>query len=258
MKKMSLLQKILGVVACCLIVAVIAVGAHGIHAFVKGTAPATIDEDAYDFVFTGKITLLGEEYDVYLLGSGNTFQMNAGNIKNVMDGTCTFTEGQGWTFKFNDAMGTIVRSQYSKETKASSFIYSLDMGSRGVGNLRLSCEDPDFKAAQTPWNDIPSFTGTAAWFGGVVTAQAVTACDDAGNFRVFCTGGEVNEITGTYELADGKYIFTAADGTSYTAEKNADGLYAFSCSVFRPALASYGPVANATIEFVQTVLTVDE
>ncbi len=263
MKNMSLLQKILGVVACCLIVAVIAVGAHGIHAFVKGTAPVAIDEGDYEFVFKGNIALLDQEYDVAMMGSEGRFLMDAGSIRNVMDGTYTFTEGQGWTFKFNDAMGTIVRSQYDTETKASSFIYALDMGARGAGNLRLSCEDKDFKPAEKRWNDIPAFSGTAAWLGGSVSTTAVTACDDAGNFRIFTTGGSiftVIEITGKYELVGDEYIFTSNEGATYVAVKDpATGLFTFTCNVINPTVAAaMHNSGEATVVFTQDILTVDE
>lgn len=259
MKKCSLLQKLLAVIACCLCVAIVGAGAHAINAYIQGSAPAGLeDESQYEFVFTGSITLLEQEYDVYLKGKDGAFKMDAGNIKNVMDGKYAFTEGQGWTFTFNDSLGTVVRSMYDKATKASSFIYSLDLGSRGTGNLRLSCEDPDFKAAAEPWEDIPSFSGTATWFGGVLNAAAVTAFDADGNFRIFCTGGEVTEITGTYALVDGAYVLTTVDGDIYTVEKDpATGLYAFTATVHRPTLASYGDIAYAVVNFTQTVLTVD-
>ena len=259
MKKCSLLQKILAVIACCLCVAIIGVGAHAINTYIQGTAPVGLEDDSqYEFVFKGSITLLEQEYDVNLKGKDGSFKMDAGTIKKVMDGKYTFTEGQGWTFTFNDSLGTVVRSQYDKAAKASSFIYSLNLGSRGTGNLRLTCEDPNFKAAATPWKDIPSFSGTATWFGGGLSAAAVTSFDAEGNFRIFCTGGEVTEITGTYALVDGAYVLTSVDGEVYTAQKDpATGLYTFTATVFRPALATYGPIANSEIVFTQTVLMVD-
>ena len=259
MKNMSLLQKILAIFACCLCVVIIAVGVHGVMAYIQGTAPVGgPDENDYEFVFIGNITLLEQDYTVHLKGKDGVFQLDAGNIKNVMDGKYTFTEGQGWTLTFNDNMGTVVRSMYDKNEKSSSFIYALNLGSRGEGNLRFICEDPSFKADAVCWEPIPSFNGTATWFGGVLSAAAVTSCDADGNFRIFCTGGEVTEIIGTYELVDDAYIFTSADGATYTAQKDpATGLYTFTATVFRPALASYGPIANAEVVFTQTVLTVD-
>jgi len=260
MKNLSLSGKIRAVLAGLLCIAVVAALSHmGITmatAFAPKTEPKE-DLSQYDMVFTGNITIYDEAYDIVLKGKDGSFTMDANTIKNVMDGSYTFTEGQGWTFTFQDANSTVVRSQYDRDAKAHSFIYALDMGSRGTGNLRLSNADEDFSPAAEPWEDIPFFSGTAAWFGGTLSATAAASCDADGNFRIFCTGGEINEIAGTYALVDGNYVFTAEDGTVYTSHPDPDsGLPTLEVGVHRPALEAYG-AADTVAQLTLVVLTVD-
>ena len=145
---------------------------------------------------------------------------------------------------------------YDKDSGNFSFIYSLDMGSRGAGNLKFVYEDKDFNAANESWKQIPSFSGTAYWFGGVLSATTMVSCDANGNFRIFCTGGEIDEISGTYRESDDGYLFTAENGTEYAATLNGDGLYEMTVGVYRPALAAYG-AANSLVTLTQVVLTVE-
>lgn len=260
LKSLSLRDKILAALAAALSLVIVAFLIYSFVALGIGLAPAKsaepVDDTAYEFVFDGKITIYEEEYDVRLKGKDNKFTVDANKIKNVTGGTYTFTEGQGWTFSFDDANGTVVRTQYDKTAKTFGFVYALDMGSRGAGNLRLSYAVESFAAAAVPWNDVPSFAGTAGWFGGTLTAKTVLTCDAEDNFKIFCPGGEINVITGKYKSEGGNYVFTCEDGTVYTAVKNAAGLYAVTVDVYRPALAAYG-AAEATVELTQVVLTVD-
>lgn len=262
MKSLSLKNKIMAALAialCAVIVGFLIYTAVVIVNGVKPKAPAVIGDDTvYDVNFGGNISLLGIDYEVALQGNDGEFTVNAGRISDVTGGTYTFTEGQGWTFSFADASNTVVRSQFDDASKTFSFVYHLDLGSRGAGNLRFSFTDEDFAVDGEPWADIPSFGGTAAWFGGVVTAEISCSCDADGNFRIFEAAGAITEISGTYALEGDSYVFTAADGTVYTATVNADGLYEMTVSVYRPALASYGDaVARVPVVMTQIVLTVD-
>lgn len=263
MKSLSLKNKIMAALAialCAVIVGFLIYTAVVIVNGVKPKAPAVIGDDGteYDVNFSGGISLLGVDYDVELQGNDGEFTVNAGRISDVTGGTYTFTEGQGWTFSFADASNTVVRSQFDDASKTFSFVYHLDLGSRGAGNLRFSFTDEDFTVDGEPWADIPSFGGTAAWFGGVVTEEISCSCDADGNFRIFEASGAITEIVGTYELTGGVYVFTAADGTVYTSAVNADDLHEMTVSVYRPALASCGDaVARVPVVMTQIVLTVD-
>lgn len=263
MKSLSVKNKVMAGIAlalCAVIVGFIIYTAVVIVNGLKPAAPPSLggDDTVYDVSFSGEISLLGVDYDVELRGNDGEFTVNAGRIENVTGGTYVFTEGQGWTFTFADASSTVVRSQFDDESKTFSFVYHLDMGSRGAGNLRFSFTDEDFAVEGEPWADIPSFSGTAAWFGGIVTAEISCSCDANGNFRIFEASGAITEIVGTYELTDGVYVFTAEDGTVYTSAVNGDGLHEMTVSVYRPALASYGDaVARVPVVMTQIVLTVD-
>lgn len=258
MKNLSLKNKILAVIAVLLCIVIIGAVVHLITTIqTANKAAAGEDLSSYDVVFTGNINIYDEEYDIVLKGKNGQFNVDAGNLKNVMDGKYTFTDGQGWTFVFNDSLGTNVRSQYDQAEKVHRFIYSLNLGSRGTGNVLLANEDKSFKAAETSWQDIPAFTGNAAWFGGVLNATTICACDADGNFKIFCTGGEIDVIKGSYELSGDNYVFTAENGTVYTTEIAPDsGLPSFTVAVHRPSLEAYGAADTEAILTLQ-VLSVE-
>ena len=265
MKSLSLKNKIMAALAialCAVIVGFLIYTAVVIVNGVKPKAPAVIGDDTvYDVNFGGNISLLGVDYDVELQGNDGEFTVNAGRISGVTGGTYTFTEGQGWTFSFADASNTVVRSQFDDASKTFSFVYHLDLGSRGAGNLRFSFTDEDFAVDGEPWADIPSFGGTAAFFGGAVMTDCSISCDAEGNFSIFSVptaSAAVTTINGTYEFTGGAYVFTAEDGTVYTSTVNADGLHELSVQVYCPQLASYGDaVARVPVVMTQIVLTVD-
>ena len=112
-----------------------------------------------------------------------------------------------------------------------------------------------------PWADIPSFGGTAAWFGGAVSADCSCSCDADGNFSIFSSptaAAAITAISGTYEYKDGVYVLTAEDGTVYSSSVNADGLHEISLKVYCPQLAGYGDaIAYTDLVLTQVVLTVD-
>ena len=262
LKTMSLKDKILAASACAICLVIVAFVIYSIVTLALAFAPphtdGPVDEGAYEFVFVGNITVYGEEYEVKLKGNDEKFTVDANKIKGVTGGTYKFTAGQGWTFTFDDAGGTVVRTQYDKAAKTFGFVYALDLGSRGAGNIKLTYAVDSFDAAAEAWQDIPSFKGTAEWFGGVVTAPTVISCDAEQNFRVFGTGGEIDEIRGTYVFENDTYVFTDTDDKAYTAVKDeATGLYTVIIEVYRPTLASYGPVAYTSVVFTQVVLTAD-
>lgn len=258
---LTLKQKICSGVACALGATIVGFGVASGVTMYNAFKPAVIEQEdmsKYELVFSGKINLLDTDYDIVLKGKDQKFSVDANTIHGVMDGTYTYTEGQGWTFTFDDAAGTIVRSMYDKTSGAFSFIYSLDMGSRGAGNIRLSYEKKDFNAAAECWADIPSFAGTAVFFG--IQAPVTALCDADGNFKIFGTGTVVtlDEIVGTYEYKNDSYIFTAEDGTVYTTEKDENGLHTFTYKAHTPQLDAYGPyVSNCNTVLTQVVLTVD-
>ena len=204
-----------------------------------------------DVVFSGKINLLEEDYDILLKGKGGAFTVDANNMKGIMDGTYTFTDGQGWTFVFNDNLGFNVRSQYNQTEKAHQFIYPLDLGSRGSGNILLVKEDKSFKAPQEPWVEIPTFTGTADL--GVIAAEMRLICKADDSFDFFSTnfGQYIPALNGTYEFVDGTYLFHV-EGEDYTAEQK-EGLYAVSLPVSLPVMG----VTGLPTEMVQDVLSID-
>lgn len=256
MKNLSLKNKILSVIAAALVLVILIFAIWSIVAYAVGSRPDKFeygeDDTVYEFTFTGGITLLDVDYEVKLNGSDGNFSLDANTIKGVTSGTYTYTEGQGWTFTFNDAGGTIVRSQFDAETKAHSFIYHLDLGSRGAGNLRLSYEDEDFVRQGEPWADIPSFSGV-----GMAGITVVVSCDTDNNFRIFATPASpapVTEISGTYEYKDGHYVLTATDGTVYTSTVNEEsGLQEFKdMMIYIPALSAPMPFT-----LTQVILTVD-
>lgn len=265
MKSLSLKNKIMAALAialCAVIVGFLIYTAVVIVNGVKPKAPAVIGDDTvYDVNFGGNISLLGVDYEVALQGNDGEFTVNAGRISDVTGGTYTFTEGQGWTFSFADASNTVVRSQFDDASKTFSFVYHLDLGSRGAGNLRFSFTDEDFTVDGEPWVDIPSFGGTAVWFGGAVSAGCSCSCDAEGNFTIFSeptAAAAITSITGTYEFTGGVYVLTAADGTVYTSTVNADGLHEIALKVFCPQLAAYGDaIAYTDLVLTQIVLTVD-
>ncbi len=266
MKTLSLKNKILAALALAICVVIVFFAIYTIVVIAEGLKPAETpvlggDDAVHDVSFEGEITLLEVDYDVKLYGDDGTFSVDAGRIEGIAGGTYTFTEGQGWTFSFSDAGNTVVRTQFDDATKTFSFVYHLDMGSRGAGNLRFSYTDEDFVVQGEPWADIPSFGGTAAWFGGAVSADCSCSCDADGNFSIFSSptaAAAITAISGTYEYKDGVYVLTAEDGTVYTSSVNADGLHEISLKVYCPQLAGYGDaIAYTDLVLTQVVLTVD-
>lgn len=258
MKNKSLTQWILIGIICVICAAIVGTGIHlavvltGIHA-----GSGAVDMSAYDIVFSGNINLLGEDYDVTLMGKDGSFTVDAGTIQNVVEGSYTFTEGQGWTFVFADTLTTNVRSQYDANAGQHSFVYTLNLGSRGEGNLQLICKDKQFVPASQPWDDIPAFSGTGAWFGGVVTAPIVCSCNADGQFTIFGTGGEINVICGSYTQSGNDYTFTTESGEVYHSVVDAEsGLPSITVSIHRPELEVYH-AADTEVVLTRTVLTVD-
>lgn len=262
MQSKTLKDKILASIACLLGVVIIGFLIYSGVVLVKAFAPEKpeVDNTEYEFTFTGHITLYDEEYDVSLKGKDEEFSVDANKIKGVTGGSYTFTQGQGWTFSFDDSSNTVVRSMYNKDDKTFSFIYTLDLGSRGKGNLRFSYTVDSFDAAAEKWGDIPSFGGTAAWFGGVLKAQILISCDADNNFNVVSTDlsvGEIDAISGTYAYEGGKYIFTLTDGSVITSETDEEtGLQCVTMTIHRPSLDAYG-AGYAPTKLTQVVLTVD-
>lgn len=252
MKKLSLRNRILSVIALLLCIVIIGATVHLITT-VTSANKRSAGEDLSDFdvVFSGKINLLEEDYDILLKGKGGAFTVDANNMKGIMDGTYTFTDGQGWTFVFNDNLGFNVRSQYNQTEKAHQFIYPLDLGSRGSGNILLVKEDKSFKAPQEPWVEIPTFTGTADL--GVIAAEMRLICKADDSFDFFSTnfGQYIPALNGTYEFVDGTYLFHV-EGEDYTAEQK-EGLYAVSLPVSLPVMG----VTGLPTEMVQDVLSID-
>ena len=165
--------------------------------------------------------------------------------------------GYNWRIPLKNSMNTNVCSQYEKESGTHSFLYSLDLGSRGTGTVRLSCKDANFVAAEKPWADIPLFSGTGLWFGGVVTAPIVCACDAQCNFTIFGTGDEIDVIRSTYTIEGDIYKLTTESGAIYTSVIDADsGLPAVTVSVHRPSLEVYG-AADTDVLLTLQVLTED-
>lgn len=258
MKNRSLVEWILIGIVCVLCVAVIGTAVHLVTVMTGLNAGSgSADMDGYDVVFSGSIELLEENYDVVLKGKDGSFTVDAGNLLDVVQGSYTFTDGQGWTFVFSDALNTNVRSQYDAASGEHGFIYALDLGSRGAGSLRLAREDKKFDAADQPWNDIPVFSGTASWFGGAINAAIVCSCDAEGNFSIFGTGGEINVIRGTYVQNGDDYTFTTEDGTVYTAAADEQsGLPTITVPVHRPELEVYN-AADTEAVLTLNVPTVD-
>lgn len=258
---MTLTQKICTLVAGALAVAILGFLIHGIVivalVFIPDT-PANVEEN-YEFKFEGSIILYDEEYEVCLHGNDGTFSLDANNITDATKGVYTFTEGQGWTFTFDDSAHTVVRSQYDKGTRMHSFVYTLNLGSRGSGNIRLSYVQESFEANDPAWADIPSFSGKASWFGGIVSVDLLISCDDSGNFSVVNSSGEIHidEVTGTYVYENDCYVFTQDDGTVYTSVLDSNtNLYRVTITIHNPTLDAYGAGYTETV-FTQSVLTVD-
>ncbi len=251
MKNLSFTSKILSLVAAILCLVIIGTGVHMAAAIRNGTSDSTLkDAGDYDVVFTGSINLNDEDYDIVLKGKDGSFTVDANNMKNVIDGNYVFTDGQGWTLLFNDALGMNIRTHYDSADKAHKFIYALDLGSRGAGNLELSKEDKSFSPASDSWNDIPTFTGTADL--GVIAAEMRLICKADGSFHFFSTnfGQYIPSLEGTYAEKEGKYVFTIGEEEIETVLQ--DGLLTATLPVSLPVMG----VTGIPTLMVQDILSV--
>ena len=258
MKSLSIKSKILAAVAVVLCLVIVAASVQMAVAITGANhsdyTPPDDDLSTYDVVFSGNITLLEEPYDVTLKGKDGEFTVDANMMKDIIGGTYTFTEGQGWTFAFNDSLGTNIRSQYDKVSKTHSFVYSLDLGARSVGNIMFSNEDADFVASDTPWEDIPTFSGTAD-FGGI-SATMKMVCKADGTFNLFSTdlGQYVSAQAGTYEFKDGIYVFRVTDSDKEYVSELKDGIQVVTVLLDLPVMG----LSEIPTEITQTILTADE
>ena len=86
MKKLSLRNKILSVIALLLCIVIIGATVHLITT-VTSANKSSAGEDLSDFdvVFSGKINLLEEDYDILLKGKGGAFTVDANNMKGIME-----------------------------------------------------------------------------------------------------------------------------------------------------------------------------
>lgn len=242
MKQLSMIGKILAGLAGLLCVVILSTAIHlGVTVAGSNLDESAAVEDEYEVVFSGNITINDEPYEVVLKGNDGTFTVDANTLENVTSGTYTYTKGQGWTFSFNDNKATHVRTHYDEKAGEHGFSFLLNLGSRGNGMVHLVREDGSFKVSDPAWEDLPAFAGTADWFGGSLSAEVFCSCDDAGGFQIFCTGGEINEITGKYTGDSNGYTFTTADGATFTTAPDAEtGRLSLTVRVHRPQLEAYG------------------
>ena len=213
-------------------------------------------EPEYDFQFTGAVTMGGEgavvEYNVVMTGKDGKFKFQP-NALTPIRGTYVYTEGQGYTFSFQDANGTDVRTVWDAAKKEFSFIYKMDLGAaRGVGNVKLTYQDPDFVQQGEPWSEIPSFAGAANF--GFITANMQMVCKADGTFSLFSTdfGQYVSAQSGTYTFENGVYVFQVEGGPQYVSEVR-DGIHVLTVLLSLPVLSQY----DVPCEITQVILTVD-
>lgn len=255
MKNMTLKKWILSGIALALCIVILAFIIYTIVVVVnkdkKPDALETMPID-YEFAFDGKVTINEIAYNVTMNGKDGKFDLVANKLAPIT-GTYELTQGKGYTFFFNDANGTEVRTQYDTSEKELYFVYVLDLGAaRGSGNVKMTWKNETFTLEGEAWADIPSFAGMANFGFIQATMQMVCKADDT--FRLFSTdmGEYVAEITGTYSYENGAYVFTIGENTYTSALNEETGLHEVSIPVSIP---SYGFDGQAAL--VQISLTVD-
>lgn len=217
----------------------------------------------YDFTFTGFITLGNPEtdsdilYNLVMTGKDGVFKLSP-NALTPIRGVYTFTAGQGYTFSFNDANGTDVRTRWDSAKKEHHFIYTLDLGeARGSGNVKLTYQDNSFTQVGDPWSAIPSFVGICN--AGFIQAEIKVVCKANGTWNSFSTnfGTYVTQMTGSYTFENDSYTFVTSDNSkTFSSTINEDGLHVISVPVDIPALAAYVPSIPDAV-CTEIVLTVD-
>ncbi|MDR1532322.1 MAG: hypothetical protein LBS62_09085 [Clostridiales bacterium] len=166
----------------------------------------------YAFSFTGNITINDIFYDVVLNGEeGGTFELLAGNIPPTR-GTYEFTAGKGYLFKFEDSKENEMITEYDPAAKYFSFVYPLDLGPRGKGNVNLGCKDETFTPDNEGWTfELPVFTGQAVFGNGILTVNLELQCKSDGTFVVHNDSSYAQQIDGTYTCANDIYSFTVSE-----------------------------------------------
>lgn len=251
MKGKSLKSILLGAVAALLGIAIVVTGIHLGMTIANGLAAVKGSNEEYELYFTADAVIQDEDYHIVLRGNNGEFCVDANNMKDILGGTYASTEGQGWTFFFADSLGSNIRSHFDQNTKQHSFLYPLDMGSRGSGVIQLKASDTAFQQKSPEWKDIPTFSGSVNL--GVITADMRLICKADGTFSCFSSnfGQYIPEITGTYEFSGDDLTFTA-EGETYAASLT-DGLYVVTVPISLPVMG----VSGIPGELVQDVLLVN-
>ncbi len=255
-KSMTLKQWILSALTGVLCIVILSFLIYTILVVVnkdKADEPVVPDPVDYEFTFEGQITLLNDiKYHVVMNGKDGDFELVPNKLAPIT-GTYKLTQGKGYTFFFNDANGTEVRTQYDASTKEFGFIYTLDLGSaRGSGNVKLTWKNEDFILVGDAWGDIPFFAGSAP--AGFMNFGMQMVCKADDTFRLFSPdfATYVTEINGAYAYENGAYVFTVGEKT-YTSELNEEsGLHEVDIPIEVPVLNS-----TFTAHLIQVILTVD-
>lgn len=217
--------------------------------------PTQQEKSEYEFSFCGAVTINEIDYDVVMNGKDGAFDLKPNNLPSFK-GSYEFTAGKGYTFFFEDANGTEVRTQYDTTSQEFSFVYILDLGTaRGSGNVRLTCRDTDFVPQGEAWADIPMFNGKTQLVinGHTLNGAMQVICKADGSFHMFSTDLTfIDEAFGTYEYRDGVYVFSIND-VEYESVYNAEtGLHEIELPT---SVVAYN--AFSTAQLLQVILTVD-
>lgn len=186
--------------------------------------------------FSGNVDIEGEIYEVEVSleveDGANVCYLSVNGVSSI-DGEWILTEGWGYSFIFNDAMGTEVRAGYDADKGEHYFDYYLNVGNNKAGIVTLVYAEAGYVLA--PDYELPAaeaellvFTGVLSMYG--MTENLTLECLPGGNFA-FTTKAVLNaSYTGTFTCEDGVYTFSFVDAannvvsTTYNAEKDA---YAF-------------------------------
>lgn len=201
--------------------------------------------DTFKYVFTGELQATTKKFNVVVnCNEDGTFQLVVKDADKTFDGTYTFADGIGFTFKFKDTNKTQVSTKFDAETKEHYFDYEIKLGEEGKGVVRLKLKDETFVPTISSDEKI-NFLRRANFKGDLIGTPAdpskpettpifsntLSITEDGKCKLEFDAKLSMAAVEGTYKFANNTFEFTLGGKTYKTKYNLGKAEYSFTYPV---------------------------
>ncbi len=196
--------------------------------------------DTFKYVFSGKLQITKEFNVVLNCKEDGNFELIVEGANKTFNGTYTFADGIGFTFKFKDTNRTIVSTKFNEETKEHYFDYEIKLGEDGKGTVTLKLKDDKFVPTISSdekinflrrANFVGNFAGTPAdpskpqstpFFSNKLSITEAGACNLEFDAKL-----SLEAVEGTYKFVNNTFEFTLGGKTYKTTYNLGRAEYSF-------------------------------